>query len=182
MSCILRTLIDMHKMRFVKFAVLSLVAIILPAHAQLQDISSESANIALLNSISQRIQRAEAHGRLSISQAAELREQLKPIRVGQLGISDLRRHAKLTPEGSERLRAKEEGFAKELQHLSSLVPDSSEATKPEQKTWPPRDSSGRIIMGPRRGGTREQIGWPLYGWTQEDRMKWEAQQTQKNNR
>ena len=38
--------------------------------------------------------------------------------------------------------------------------------------WTPRDASGNIIMGPRTSGTAEQMGWPLYGWSSEDRRKY----------
>jgi hypothetical protein len=43
------------------------------------------------------------------------------------------------------------------------------------RAWPPRDASGNIIMGPRTSGTAEQMGWPLYGWSSEDRRKYVMQ-------
>jgi hypothetical protein len=41
-----------------------------------------------------------------------------------------------------------------------------------QRAWPPRDAVGKIIYGPRRFGTAEQMGQPLYGWSNEDRIKY----------
>ncbi len=62
------------------------------------------------------------------------------------------------------------GFRPRLQ----VIPPAP-AAPVAQRAWPPRDASGKIIMGPRKSGTAEQMGWPLYGWTNESRMSYMMQ-------
>jgi hypothetical protein len=45
---------------------------------------------------------------------------------------------------------------------------------PGDKPWPPRDDDGKIIAGPRQFGTAEQMGWPMWGWSKEERARYVA--------
>jgi hypothetical protein len=64
-----------------------------------------------------------------------------------------------------------------------LLPANSQAVQPTtqpttiiqppvQRPWPPVDASGRVMMGPKKNGTTEQVGWPMYGWSKADKERY----------
>jgi len=125
------------------------------------------------------IGRARAEGQITDAKADSLRNELQKLRKQD----DLYTRPVQTPEYSmwhDQIVHRVKAMIVELSKKAEQ--DHQTPTNPNEQTasWPPRDASGRIIYGPQRSGTREQIGWPLYGWSREDHLRWEEQHLQHN--
>jgi hypothetical protein len=161
---------------------LAVVALFLAMHQP----AYGQTNAAPFSQCYEQIARAETEGRITKDKATSLRNELRNMQD---------RDAQLTRPGGH-VREDSLWHGQIIDRVTAMIAELSQepagsppanlaridhpaAVSQSSATWPPRDAAGRIILGPQRGGTREQIGWPLYGWSREDYRRWQSEHAQK---
>src|SRR5271156_3376380 len=152
----------------------------LPLNAQPQAGEQEKLHGSLFYQCRKKIEEKEAAGCISQREALKLSSDLAGLQTGDSKYTNERYKSS---GNREYLYMHDPALVSQAQsiidrlNLQTTINEQwkSEAkerswgiTRPGQLPWPPRDEGGQIISGPRRGGTAEQMGWPMYGWSEED--------------
>jgi len=124
-----------------------------------------------------KIREAKQAGQISAEEAQRLSKDLKNLedRDRKYGFEQYRLHGGVR----EWWMKHDPSVSFEVQSMIARLPSSPPTVtshappihgSPTPK-FPPHDQAGNIILGPLKSGTKEQIGWPMYGWSEADRLR-----------
>ncbi len=155
-----------------------------PLDAKAQAINDEQKNGSLFYQCRKKIEEKESAGCISHSEALKLSSDL--FELQKRDFQYIGEHYRASHNRDDYYRHDQSMVSQAQAIMNSLdlqtsvneqwkgaARDRSQGvSRLGQKPWPPRDQDGQIIFGPKRGGTAEQVGWPMYGWSGLERSKY----------